>query len=264
MTMTNHTATVEALTAEVRILMVGSRQVTMSVYGQLDHVNYDEIEPFGRVLPKDAQNGHVYVIGKRAGSGDLVSSWLPCTEYDIERWIAASSSAALHAKNGEKEEDHARRYEHAAAKLEEMAGKLLSDEFFTGGQYGGIDVGPSGAAHYESVAARHDQEAKEAELEASSAADEVTRLKATSSAASYRYSAACERRRAEERRNESAALIAKAEDARAKMTAHLANANTHYASADECTQRDNHVADAVTAAADIWRALPLIVLAGLR
>jgi hypothetical protein len=33
------TATVETLTAEVRVLMVGSRQVTMSVYGQLDFID---------------------------------------------------------------------------------------------------------------------------------------------------------------------------------------------------------------------------------
>jgi hypothetical protein len=45
-------ATVELLTAQVRILQVGSRQVTLSVYRQLDQVPADEIEPFGRVHDK--------------------------------------------------------------------------------------------------------------------------------------------------------------------------------------------------------------------
>lgn len=43
------TATVETLVAEVRTLMVGSRQVTLSVYKQLDRVSVWRIQPFGRV-----------------------------------------------------------------------------------------------------------------------------------------------------------------------------------------------------------------------
>jgi hypothetical protein len=43
------TASVEVLTAEVRTIMVGNRQVTMSVYKQLDWVKPSAIEPFGRV-----------------------------------------------------------------------------------------------------------------------------------------------------------------------------------------------------------------------
>jgi hypothetical protein len=43
------TAKVETLTAEVRVLMVGNRQVTLSVYKQLDQLPAWEIEPFGRV-----------------------------------------------------------------------------------------------------------------------------------------------------------------------------------------------------------------------
>lgn len=43
------TATVELLTAEVRVLMIGRRQVTLSVYRQLDTIDPDQIEPFGRV-----------------------------------------------------------------------------------------------------------------------------------------------------------------------------------------------------------------------
>ena len=68
------TATVETLTAEVRVLMVGSRQVTLSVYNQLDEVPYADIEPFGRVRPRDAEQGRVCVVGRDKESGALVRS----------------------------------------------------------------------------------------------------------------------------------------------------------------------------------------------
>lgn len=42
-------ATVETLTAEVRVLMVGSRQITLSVARQLDRVGLYDLEPFGRI-----------------------------------------------------------------------------------------------------------------------------------------------------------------------------------------------------------------------
>lgn len=48
MTHTN-TAKIETLTAEVRVLVVGSRQVTLSVFRQLDRVSPERITPFGRV-----------------------------------------------------------------------------------------------------------------------------------------------------------------------------------------------------------------------
>jgi hypothetical protein len=50
------TATVETLTAEVRVLMVGSRQVTLSVYSQLDAVPLMAMTPFGRVRVKETSN----------------------------------------------------------------------------------------------------------------------------------------------------------------------------------------------------------------
>jgi hypothetical protein len=71
------TARVEVLTAEVRVLMVGSRQVTMSVYNQLDRVALSQIEPFGRVHPRDAEPGMIYVVGastRDADRGTLVRS----------------------------------------------------------------------------------------------------------------------------------------------------------------------------------------------
>jgi hypothetical protein len=62
-------ATVKTLTAEVRVLMVGNRQVTLSVYRQLDIVEQDDIEPFGRV--NDSKDRGLWVVG-RSSSGDLV------------------------------------------------------------------------------------------------------------------------------------------------------------------------------------------------
>jgi hypothetical protein len=68
-------ATVEVLTAAVRVLMVGNRQVTLSVYRQLDEVTPAEIEPFGRV--RDRQDGAgqgVNVVGVHRETGALVRS----------------------------------------------------------------------------------------------------------------------------------------------------------------------------------------------
>jgi len=63
-----HDAHVQVLTAEVRALMVGSRQVTLSVARQLDYVGLSELEPFGRVRIGDEQR----VIGRRLKDGALV------------------------------------------------------------------------------------------------------------------------------------------------------------------------------------------------
>lgn len=61
--MSTTSATVETLTAEVRVLMVGNRQVTLSVYRQLDTVLSGEIDPFGRV--RDSKDeGALNVVGR--------------------------------------------------------------------------------------------------------------------------------------------------------------------------------------------------------
>jgi hypothetical protein len=73
------TATVETLTAEVRVLMVGNRQITLSVFRQLDPVRHDQIEPFGRVRSSDKLSHLVQVVGCRTAgphAGTLVRSWL--------------------------------------------------------------------------------------------------------------------------------------------------------------------------------------------
>jgi hypothetical protein len=80
------TATVETLTAEVRVLMVGSRQVTLSVYGQLDFTAPQIIEPFGRVRPKDAEEGYLYLVGRNP-AGELVKARAPVGTEEIMRAV---------------------------------------------------------------------------------------------------------------------------------------------------------------------------------
>jgi hypothetical protein len=65
--------TVEVLTAEVRTLKVGSRQVTLTVAKQLDSVAPWKITPFGRVR---IGNEHLEVIGSDE-HGNLVVSHMP-------------------------------------------------------------------------------------------------------------------------------------------------------------------------------------------
>jgi len=59
---------VESLTAQIRVLHVGSKPVTLSAARQLDSVNASDIKPFGRVRidPKPA-DGLIEVIGSVNG-----------------------------------------------------------------------------------------------------------------------------------------------------------------------------------------------------
>lgn len=62
-------ARVEVLRAEVRVLMVGSRQVTLSVARQLNAVEPRQIEPFGRVrIDKDPTGQVIEVVGSADGA----------------------------------------------------------------------------------------------------------------------------------------------------------------------------------------------------
>ena len=73
------TATVQTLAAEVRVLQVGSRQVTMSVFKQLDFKPLDAVDIFGRVsVPaKPDDNEGVHLVGRLRDGGDLVRVWVP-------------------------------------------------------------------------------------------------------------------------------------------------------------------------------------------
>jgi len=68
-------ASVEVLAAEVRVVMVGNRQITLSVYRQLDEVEVDEMEPWGRVrASRDVDDATIELIGRRSTDGTLVAS----------------------------------------------------------------------------------------------------------------------------------------------------------------------------------------------
>jgi hypothetical protein len=74
------TATVETLTAEVRVLMVGKRQITLSVAKQLDMVKYDDLTVFGRIRMSDDQ----LLIGADP-NGNLATAKIPdaCGPCDV-------------------------------------------------------------------------------------------------------------------------------------------------------------------------------------
>jgi hypothetical protein len=74
------TATIETLTASVKTLVVGARQVTLTIFKQLDVVDVSEMIPFGRVNPNgDGGPDWVTVVGKRKITGELVRATAPMT-----------------------------------------------------------------------------------------------------------------------------------------------------------------------------------------
>lgn len=70
--MTTLSAQVNILTAEVRTLVVGTRQVTLSVYKQLDYVPPWRIAPMGRVRAGRHDPDRVEVVGTDLKDGCLV------------------------------------------------------------------------------------------------------------------------------------------------------------------------------------------------
>jgi hypothetical protein len=72
---TTTTATIETLTAEVRTLVLGSRQITLSVAKQLDIVDLSQLRIFGRIKVNITKYKH-YVIGAdRDGQLALAQYW---------------------------------------------------------------------------------------------------------------------------------------------------------------------------------------------
>lgn len=69
------TATVETMTAEVHVLMVGKRQITLSVARQLDHIRFADIDPMGRInigkKCSECPDDSTHVIGRDLESGSL-------------------------------------------------------------------------------------------------------------------------------------------------------------------------------------------------
>ncbi|MFF0240579.1 hypothetical protein ACFYRW_10130 [Rhodococcus pyridinivorans] len=85
------TTTIETLTAEVRALMIGKRQVTLSVYRQLDTIPWADIEPFGRVRDKQDDDPGIYVVGRHRTTGVL-------SRASIHRnsWVVDAPPAFVH------------------------------------------------------------------------------------------------------------------------------------------------------------------------
>jgi hypothetical protein len=73
------TATIETLTASVRVLMIGNRQITMSIFKQLDEVRgpYD-LEPFGRIGYR-AEYGGTWIVGRSLRERDRGALVRHCT-----------------------------------------------------------------------------------------------------------------------------------------------------------------------------------------
>jgi hypothetical protein len=82
--MTIETAQVDTLTAEVRVLMVGNRQITQSVAKQLDTVELREMEPFGRV---HLSGRGPLVIGRDRRDGTLVTAWVSSPDYVLHEHV---------------------------------------------------------------------------------------------------------------------------------------------------------------------------------
>lgn len=87
----NSEPSVEILTAEIRILQVGSKPVALSAARQLDSVDPSEIKPFGRVRidPKPA-DGLIEVIG--SADGVLSRSSASAREVDCPGYATRSLS----------------------------------------------------------------------------------------------------------------------------------------------------------------------------
>ena len=90
-------ARIDVLTAEVRVLMVGSRQITVSVARQLDQIEPGDIEPFGRVRTgarkPDSAIDVVEVIGA-ARDGALARWRLPSCAISARAHTARANGAA--------------------------------------------------------------------------------------------------------------------------------------------------------------------------
>jgi hypothetical protein len=76
---TTESASAKVLSAKIRVLEVGSGQITMSVYRQLDAVSLERFEPFGRVKDNKLKSGEgaLHLVGRDTRTGALV-------RYDVQ------------------------------------------------------------------------------------------------------------------------------------------------------------------------------------
>ena len=107
-------ATVTTLTAEVKTLMIGSRQVTLSIWHQLDRVHPDKITTFGRVSPPGNAEAVVWVVGSHRETGALVRSSYPLGRQGRLDYIASqpgwqrTNTSDNHAVSPEIQEERTR------------------------------------------------------------------------------------------------------------------------------------------------------------
>lgn len=91
---TPETATVTTLTAELRVLQINRRQVTKTIFEQLDRVSPEELAPFGRVqymVSRRIGQRWEYqdlqaVVGRHASNGSLV--WCSRWAYEEKTGLA--------------------------------------------------------------------------------------------------------------------------------------------------------------------------------
>jgi len=237
--MTETKATVDVITAEVRVLSVGSRQVTLSVYNQLDIVKPLEIDPFGRVAPKDGKPSIVWVVGKHTKTGALVRSYLPTTKDRMDEYMCnalrpveeAQKQVNLWAVDAKTARDNAKRLREQAAE------KTRDDGWQTIGNY--------------------ETQAAECDAAAATAATELERLRHVAEATHKRAKAAVLRAEVESLEAEAAEHDQKADHADKE---HRGWVNIASQRQDVYDQQWN----AKHELSDRWSQLPLIVLAGLR
>lgn len=116
------TATVETLTAEVRVLVVGNRQVTLSVFKQLDWVPAVEMTPFGRVSSgrkrdSDARQDGVELVGV-GDTGSLVQSavwpvdWTQRAPRVFDHWCEHQKARYANPVDVRKSGGHTLRWRH--------------------------------------------------------------------------------------------------------------------------------------------------------
>lgn len=88
------TPTIDTLTAEVHVLKVGPRQLTKSMYRQLDQIPPAHLEPFGRVkVGRYALlDMEVELVGRSTRTGALARATL---DYGTGDWQATDSARKL-------------------------------------------------------------------------------------------------------------------------------------------------------------------------
>jgi hypothetical protein len=234
-------ARVTTVTAEVKSMMVGSRQVTLSVYGQLDFIGASVITPMGRVKPKDAEWGYVYIVGKHSATGQLARARTPLADVVIEKHVQARSGVRTLKSDLREAEKEAGDSQGRAEKAEKTA-----DEALHGTTYQS-DYSADG----------YDRKMSAAEALAGDAATELERLKALTEVAEARYRAADFRAKAQALLDEATAERENAEDA-------LTAADRLREGLREAVDADSRETRRLTTLAVEWAQLPLIVLAGLR